>query len=57
MAASAAEHGTSIHMPRIGSGLAGGSWEEVEEIIKRTLARNGLEITVYDYDGKLLSSH
>ena len=26
--------GETIHMPRIGSGLAGGSWSEVEKILK-----------------------
>jgi len=38
----------SIHMPRIGCGLAGGSWDKVEEIIKETLS----EFDVYVYDLK-----
>jgi len=38
----------SIHMPRIGSGLAGGSWEVVEEIVEETLCRRGLKVTVYE---------
>lgn len=27
----------SIHMPRIGTGLAGGTWSEIEPILQRTL--------------------
>ncbi len=38
--------GASIHMPRIGCGLAGGSWDKVEPIVRREL--NGLNVTVYD---------
>jgi O-acetyl-ADP-ribose deacetylase (regulator of RNase III) len=34
-----------IMMPRIGCGLGGGSWEEVEEIINKTL--NEFQIEVY----------
>lgn len=37
----------SVHMPRIGTGLAGGEWETVEEIIRDTL--RGIKVTVYDY--------
>lgn len=38
---------STIHMPRMGCGLAGGSWDEMEPIIKRTL--EGLDVTVYDF--------
>lgn len=38
---------SSIHMPKIGCGLAGGKWEDVEEIIKRTLGVYTLDVTVY----------
>ena len=38
----------SIHMPRIGSGLAGGNWNIIEAIIKETLCKAGIEVTVYD---------
>mgnify|MGYP003440551800 CR=1 FL=1 len=44
----AAEINASIHAPRIGCGLAGGSWEQVESIIDDEL--NGLEVTVYDLE-------
>ena len=36
----------SIHMPRIGCGLAGGAWDKMEPIIERTLTP--LSVTVYD---------
>jgi O-acetyl-ADP-ribose deacetylase (regulator of RNase III) len=36
----------SIHMPRIGCGLAGGKWEKVEPLIRDTIP--GTQIFVYD---------
>lgn len=41
--------GASVHMPRIGCGLAGGKWEKVESIIQKTLIENGIEVVVYDF--------
>lgn len=38
----------SIHMPRIGAGLAGGKWEQISPIIEQALINNGLCVTVYD---------
>lgn len=38
--------GAGVHMPRVGCGLAGGSWDDVEPIINRALA--GVPVTVYD---------
>jgi len=38
----------SVHMPRIGCGLAGGKWAKVEEVIKETLV--GIPVFVYDYE-------
>jgi O-acetyl-ADP-ribose deacetylase (regulator of RNase III) len=40
----------SVHMPRIGCGLAGGKWEQIEPIIMRTLCERSIATTVYDYD-------
>jgi len=40
----------SIHMPRIGCGLAGGNWEEIEPIIEKTLLKNNVEVYVYDFE-------
>lgn len=37
-----------VHMPRIGCGLAGGEWSELEPIIGRTLLPAGIDTTVYD---------
>ncbi len=37
---------TTIHMPRIGCGLAGGKWDRVEEILQRVLP----EVDMYVYD-------
>lgn len=39
----------TIHMPRIGCGLAGGSWAEVSKIIEETMG--GLDVYVYDVPG------
>lgn len=40
------DHGASVHMPRIGTGLAGGRWSEIEPLIERELL--GIDVTVYD---------
>lgn len=36
----------SVHMPRIGAGLAGGDWPTIEGIVTAELA--GIAVTVYD---------
>ena len=41
-------NGASAHMPRIGCGLAGGSWNQMEPIIVATLVEAGVKVTVYD---------
>lgn len=48
VAVRAAELGASLHMPRIGAGLAGGDWEQIEAIIEEELVGQGLQVTVYD---------
>jgi len=40
--------GGSVHMPRIGAGLAGGDWGRIESIILEELVAHGLPVTVYD---------
>jgi O-acetyl-ADP-ribose deacetylase (regulator of RNase III) len=35
----------TLHMPRIGAGLAGGDWKEIEQIIKNTMS---VDVVVYD---------
>ena len=39
---------STIHMPRIGCGLAGGDWNVVESLIANTLCKANLLTTVYD---------
>jgi O-acetyl-ADP-ribose deacetylase (regulator of RNase III) len=46
VAVEARRTGASVHMPRIGCGIAGGTWDRVESIIQRTI--DGVEVTVYD---------
>jgi O-acetyl-ADP-ribose deacetylase (regulator of RNase III) len=38
----------SVHMPRIGCGLAGGRWEEIEPLIVTHLLQRDVAVTVYD---------
>jgi O-acetyl-ADP-ribose deacetylase (regulator of RNase III) len=38
----------SVHMPRIGCGLAGGTWPEVQAIVESTLCAGGVSVHVYD---------
>ncbi|MFF0390097.1 macro domain-containing protein [Kitasatospora sp. NPDC004615] len=41
--------GASVHMPRIGCGLAGGRWERVEPLVAARLTARGTAVTVYDF--------
>jgi hypothetical protein len=38
----------SVHMPRIGSGEAGGSWNLISALIDEVLCAAGVSVTVYD---------
>jgi len=40
--------GAEVHMPRIGCGLAGGRWEEIEPLLQETLIVRGIAVRVYD---------
>ncbi len=44
----AEEHGAKIVMPKIGAGLAGGSWLQIEQIIREELTNKGISTTVYE---------
>ena len=44
------ENNFSIHMPRIGCGLAGGDWNTIEKIIQKKLIDRNIKVTVYDFD-------
>jgi O-acetyl-ADP-ribose deacetylase (regulator of RNase III) len=48
VAEEAARLEASVHMPRIGCGLAGGKWEEVGKIVEDEIANRGVLVTVYD---------
>ncbi|MEV6840327.1 macro domain-containing protein [Streptomyces sp. NPDC051133] len=45
------ERGASVHMPRIGCGLAGGTWSRVEPLVTERLVGRGIAVTVYDHAG------
>ncbi len=38
----------SVHMPRLGSGLAGGSWSTICRIVDEELVLKDIDVTVYD---------
>jgi O-acetyl-ADP-ribose deacetylase (regulator of RNase III) len=42
--------GKSVHMPRIGCGLAGGDWGHVGALVERTMGN--LDVTVYDLEAR-----
>lgn len=43
----AEENNATLHMPRIGCGLAGGDWFEIEKIIHEVV---NVDVTVYDFE-------
>jgi O-acetyl-ADP-ribose deacetylase (regulator of RNase III) len=45
----AQEKNASVHMPRIGCGLAGGNWQMMEPIILNNLSEKNIAVTVYDF--------
>jgi O-acetyl-ADP-ribose deacetylase (regulator of RNase III) len=49
VAEKARELGASVHMPRIGCGLAGGDWARVEPLVCQHLRAAGVAVTVYDF--------
>lgn len=51
LATHAEKQEASVHLPRIGCGLAGGTWQVIEGLIKETLIAKGIEVTVYTLDG------
>jgi O-acetyl-ADP-ribose deacetylase (regulator of RNase III) len=48
VAAFAQETGATVHMPRIGAGLAGGKWDIISSIIESELTTNSIPVMVYD---------
>ena len=49
VAAHALELNASVHMPRIGCGLAGGTWDRIEPLIVEALCARDVRTVVYDY--------
>ncbi len=49
VAAKAQELSASVHLPRIGCGLAGGKWEQIEPLIQTTLCAANVGVYVYDF--------
>jgi O-acetyl-ADP-ribose deacetylase (regulator of RNase III) len=49
VACKARELAASVHMPRIGCGLAGGKWERIEPLVVKALCQNDIPVTVYDF--------
>lgn len=45
----AKEINASIFMPRIGCGLAGGSWDKIEPLIIEEISNQGIDVTVFDF--------
>jgi O-acetyl-ADP-ribose deacetylase (regulator of RNase III) len=44
------QHAASVHMPRVGCGLAGGTWDHIEPGITHELTGRGVVTVVYDFD-------
>jgi hypothetical protein len=38
----------SVHMPKIGSGLAGGNWKTIESLIEKILCEKDIDVFVYE---------
>jgi O-acetyl-ADP-ribose deacetylase (regulator of RNase III) len=53
VAAFARKKRATVHVPRIGCGLAGGTWDRVVPLIEQTLIAAGVEVTVYDLAAKV----
>jgi O-acetyl-ADP-ribose deacetylase (regulator of RNase III) len=52
----ASSKSASVHMPRLGSGESGGSWDTVHEIVQNALIADGIPVTVYDLPPKRLTN-
>jgi O-acetyl-ADP-ribose deacetylase (regulator of RNase III) len=60
VAKEAKDRSSSVHLPRIGAGLASGKtsgydkevWSKIEALLKETLINKGINVTVYDLPGE-----
>ena len=48
----ALSHDGTVHMPRIGTGQAGGDWDLVFDLITDELVDRGVSVTIYDPPGR-----
>ena len=44
------QNGYSVHMTRIGYGLARRNWNTIEQIIQKELIDRNIKVTVYDFE-------
>ena len=44
----ALEREASVHLPRIGCGLAGGFWDKIEPLVEKQICDKGIMVFVYD---------
>lgn len=47
----------TVHMPRIGCGLAGGTWGVVSDLVSEEICSRGVSVYVYDLPDKKASGH
>ncbi|MGP4103843.1 Appr-1-p processing protein [Nonomuraea sp. KM90] len=48
LATEATRRHASVHLPRIGAGLAGGTWDRIEPLLRASLSSRDIPVTVYD---------
>lgn len=48
----ALSHDATVHMPRIGTGQAGGDWNLIFDLINDELVGRGISVTIYDPPGR-----
>jgi hypothetical protein len=53
----AIQNNASVHMPKIGTGEAGGSWGMVSNLIAEELCAKGVSVTVYELPGRRNTSN
>lgn len=46
-------HKLTIHCPRIGAGLAGGIWSDIEKLLIEEFVEKGVDVYVYDLPGEV----
>lgn len=53
----AAQNNATVHMPKIGTGEAGGAWGLISNLITEELCNKGVSVTVYELPGRRVSSN